>query len=85
VFQLNKEEEVIIQAHKKLWSGNGNSLSQYYSNSDSGLTSAVENGKQGFGGKLSKMFTGVKRYFATGGSDVIKNNSIKILLGKHHC
>ncbi len=65
-FQLNKEEDILIQAHKKLWSGNGNSLSQYYTSSDSGLTQVVERGKQGFGGKISKMFTGVKRYFANG-------------------
>jgi hypothetical protein len=40
-FQMNNEELALIQAHKKLWSNNGNSLSQLYTNSDSGLKHAV--------------------------------------------
>jgi len=36
-------------------------------------------------GKLSQMFTGVKRYFANNYYDEEKNNCIKILLDKHLC
>jgi hypothetical protein len=34
-------------------------------------------------GKLSQMFTGVKRYFANSYTDVEKNNCIKLVLGRH--
>ena len=34
-------------------------------------------------GKLSRMFTGVKRYFANSYTDIEKNNCVKLVLGKH--
>ena len=66
-----------------MWTQNGDKLSQQYTGTNSNISGVIENGKQGFGGKLGQMFTGIQRFIVNNWTDNMKNDCIKILLNNH--
>lgn len=48
-----------IAMHKRMWSNNGDKLSQQNTGSNSNITRVIENGKQGMAGRFQQMVTGV--------------------------
>jgi hypothetical protein len=65
-----------------MWQINGDKLSHQYTGTNSNISGVIENGKQGFTGKLAQMMTGVQRYIVNNYQDSEKNESIQILLNK---
>lgn len=53
------ESEILFDAFKRMWTANGDKLSQQYAGTASNISGVIENGKQGFKGKLDQMFTGI--------------------------
>lgn len=77
--------QIFVAMHKRMWSNNGDKLSQQYTGSNSNITRVIESGKQGIAGKFQQMMTGVQRYIANSYFDNEKNDCIKILLNRHLC
>ena len=71
--------------HKRMWSNNGDRLSQQYTGSNSNITRVIQQGNQGIAGKLQQMVTGVQRYIQNNFYDNEKFEAIKIFLNKHVC
>ena len=64
-----------------MWQENGDRISKLYAGTDSNISGVIENGKQGFMGKLSQMMTGVERYVVSNFTDSDKQEAIEQLLG----
>lgn len=63
-----------------MWQENGDRCSKIYAGTDSNISGVIENGKQGFMGKLSQMATGAKRYVVNNWGDNDKQEAIMQLL-----
>jgi maltoporin len=74
---------LFCQALKRFWSNNGDRISQQYTSTNSNITRVIQQGNQGFAGRMQQAYTGVQRYIANTFSDNDKNECIKLLLGRH--
>ena len=52
-----------------MWTLHGDKISQFYTGTNSNITGVIENGKQGFAGKLGQMITGCKRFYVNNFTD----------------
>ena len=66
-----------------MWTENGDKLSVQYTGTQSNISGVLEEGKQGFAGKMGQLMTGAKRYFVSNYTDPDKQQSIKTLMGQH--
>lgn len=82
-FGSGLETDILLDAFKRMWTANGDKLSQQYTGTNSNISGVIENGKQGFKGKFGQMFTGIQRFIVNNWSDTMKNDCIKILLNQH--
>lgn len=82
-YDTDLEWDILTDAFKRLWTSNGDKLSQQYTGTNSNISGVIEKGKQGITGKLGQMFTGIQRFVANNWTDHMKNDCIKILLNKH--
>lgn len=63
-----------------MWNENGDKLSYQYAGTNSNISGALEEGKQGgLAGKFGKLVTGVQRYLVSNLSDPDKQKSIQCL------
>ena len=78
------EENIVLDVLKRMWTNNGDKISNQYTGTDSNMSGQIQNENQGNGfmGKLSKMITGVERFFNEG-SDRKKHDLILMIIGKH--
>lgn len=83
VYGAEMEFQGLFDSFKRMWTSNGDILSQQYTGTNSNISGVIENGKQGLKGKLDQMFTGIQRYLVNNYSDQMKNDCIKILLSNH--
>ena len=82
-FGGNTDTQIIFDAMKRMWTTNGDRLSQQYAGTPSNITGVIENGKQGLAGKFGQMMTGVHRYIVNNWSDGEKHECIKVILNGH--
>jgi hypothetical protein len=47
------DNDVIYDAFKRLWTENGDKLSHQYAGTQSNISGVIENGRQGFQGKIA--------------------------------
>lgn len=46
------DTDTLFDSFKRMWTTNGDKLSQQYAGTNSNISGVIENGKQGFKGKL---------------------------------
>ena len=63
------DDEEVEKVFRRMWTENGDKLSNQYTNTNSNIKGVIESGKQGFTGKLALMFIGAQRYIANNFTD----------------
>lgn len=76
--------QAVIRALKTFWAEQGDYLSKQYVGTNSTISKVSRDNKEGFLGKISHKMKNVQRFFINSWSDNFAQNSIDILLGKHH-
>lgn len=78
------EGKPILRQLKTFWAEQGDYLSKQYVGTNSTISKVSRDNKEGFFGKISHKMKNVQRYFINSWSDNFSQNSIAIILDKHH-
>jgi hypothetical protein len=80
--QYLNDGQILIDAFRKLWVDNGNSLSILYSGTESTTAGITRAGKEGFLSSIASRFNSMNRFYNNNFKDNYKQEYIECLLGE---